>query len=133
MIYSIILLEVIKCGIQFLLEKNINSYVLLPKTSGFPFQQVLVSILLQILKLSIIGKDLICIISTVICSFINLGKTSTLLVRLFICLIIPNISFFLLYHNTVEYKETLLLINEITKGKIVGILTKLGLSNKIGV
>ena len=69
----------------------------------------------------------ICILTTVTCNFISLGKWSTLLLRLIICLIIPNVSFFVIYHKTEEYKNTLVLVNGITKGKFSGLLSKLGM------
>ena len=70
---------------------------------------------------------LICILSTVICNSINLGKWSTLFLRLIICLIIPNVSFLVIYHQTEEYKNTLLLVNGMTKGKLSGLLRKIGM------
>ena len=67
------------------------------------------------------------IISSLACYYINLGKWSTLFARLIVCFIVPNVSFFIIYHNTEEYIETLTLVNGMTKGKIAGLLRWLGM------
>jgi O-antigen/teichoic acid export membrane protein len=69
----------------------------------------------------------VCVISFFTCYYINLGKWSTLFVRLIICFIVPNVSFFVIYHKTEEYIETLTLVNGMTKGKIAGLLRRLGM------
>lgn len=70
---------------------------------------------------------LTCVITVLMCNYVNLGKWSTLFLRLIICLIIPNVSFFVIYHKTEEYQSTLLLVNGMTKSKFVGLLRKLGM------
>ncbi|WP_295067315.1 polysaccharide biosynthesis protein [Ruminococcus sp.] len=70
---------------------------------------------------------LTCVITVLMCNFINLGKWTTLFLRLSICLIIPNVLFFVIYHKTEEYKDTLLLLNGMTKGKYAGLLRNIGM------
>lgn len=69
----------------------------------------------------------VCVMSVLICKQINCGNWGTLFLRLIICLIIPNFSFIIIYHNKIEYKETLVLVNSITKGKFIRVLRKLGM------
>lgn len=71
---------------------------------------------------------LVCVVSVFICNFINLGKWPTLIIRLVICIIVPNVMFCVIYHRTAEYKESLLLANAMTKGRLAGILRKLGMN-----
>lgn len=68
-----------------------------------------------------------CVISYFICSFINFGLIFTILIRGVVCCIIPNVLYFFLYRNTEEYQETLVLVNNMTKGKATKILVKVGL------
>lgn len=70
---------------------------------------------------------IICTISIFICNLINFGNWTTLILRMIICLTIPNFLFFLAYRKTNEYNQTLYLANNMTKGKIAGILKKLGM------
>lgn len=53
-----------------------------------------------------------------ICLFVNVALFPTLIIRLCICLVVPNIIFFFTYHKQPEYKECIILINKMTKGKI---------------
>lgn len=52
-----------------------------------------------------------------ICSFIDYGKWLTLLLRLIVCCIIPNVIYIICYLKKNEFIETLDLFNVITKGK----------------
>lgn len=52
------------------------------------------------------------------CTYLILGIIETFVVRLMICIIVPNIVFLIAYIKTEEFKETVLLLNRITKGKI---------------
>ncbi len=70
----------------------------------------------------------VCWMSVIICNFINIGKWPTLIIRIFICMIIPNVMFGIIYHRTTEYKELLLLVNNMTNGKFKGLLRKLGMN-----
>lgn len=59
-----------------------------------------------------------CVITYFTCRFINTGKWLTLIIRFIICLIIPNIFFTFVYCRLPEFKESLLLVDKMTKGKI---------------
>lgn len=68
-----------------------------------------------------------CLITVIICYYINMDGFSTFIVRLVICMAIPNAIFFITYHKTEEYQATLLLMNNMTKGRISGVLRRLGM------
>lgn len=68
-----------------------------------------------------------CIVSYFICSMIDTNLVVTLLVRGIICCIIPNIIFFVAYRNKEEYQESLVLANNITRGKFKGLMDRLGM------
>lgn len=59
-----------------------------------------------------------CIVTYFICSTINTSLWVTLALRGFICLIIPNMIFFLAYHKRNEFKQSVLLADNMTKGKL---------------
>ena len=59
-----------------------------------------------------------CVVSATICHFIELSDWMTLIVRMIICCIVPNIIYFAAYHKMTEFKECVLLIDKITKGKL---------------
>ena len=58
-----------------------------------------------------------CVITGVICSFINLSNIVTFIVRGAACIIIPNIIFFVSYKKLREFSECVKLIDRVTKGK----------------
>lgn len=61
----------------------------------------------------------VCGVTYTICYFIPIGDAwAQFFIRLAICLIIPNLVFFLVYFKSKEFKETLQLANNITNGKI---------------
>ena len=62
-----------------------------------------------------------------LCSRINFGLIETLLIRGVICVIFPNLIFFIAYNGKSEFKDSLLLVNKITKGKIKRVLCKFGM------
>ncbi len=66
-----------------------------------------------------------CIVTYFVCSFINLGLITTILLRGIICVIIPNVIYYIAYRKTNEFKQLLLMADHITKGKFTKILTKL--------
>ena len=68
-----------------------------------------------------------CVITYFICSKVNLGLIATLILRAVICVVFPNLIYLVAYHERREYKESLMLIDKMTKGKLRGILTKLGM------
>lgn len=71
-----------------------------------------------------------CLITVLICNFINIGKISTIILRLVICIVIPNTLFFITYRKTNEYQAALLLMNNMTKGKLSSVLKKFGMKEK---
>lgn len=58
-----------------------------------------------------------CVVTVLLCNFINIGKWFTLILRFIICLIIPNVLFFIIYRNTVEFVQCIDLVDKITRGK----------------
>lgn len=55
-----------------------------------------------------------CIVSVFLCSFIQLKPIMTILLRLPICLIVPNLIYFLVYRKQKEFLETLRLANSMS-------------------
>ena len=69
-----------------------------------------------------------CIITYFICAKIKLGLLMVFLVRGIVCLIIPNLIYLIAYKSRMEFKDSLALVNHMTKGKFKGILSRLGMS-----
>ena len=59
-----------------------------------------------------------CCVTYGINNFIKLPIWPTLIVRGVICLIVPNILYFCVYRNTKEFKDSMILANNMTKNKI---------------
>ncbi len=68
-----------------------------------------------------------CIATYFVCSKINVGLIATIVIRGLICVILPNLIYLLAYYRRIEFADSLLLINRMTKGKLRGFLTKLGM------
>lgn len=68
-----------------------------------------------------------CMVTYFICSRFSIGLVPTILVRGMICLIVPNLIFYLTFRKTEEYRQTLLLVDKMTKGKMNKVLVKLGM------
>ena len=68
-----------------------------------------------------------CIATCFICSKINVGLIATLIIRGLICVILPNLIYLLAYYKRIEFTDSLLLVDKMTKGKLRGFLTKLGM------
>ncbi|MGN0151049.1 MAG: oligosaccharide flippase family protein [Wujia sp.] len=68
-----------------------------------------------------------CIVTYFICSQISLGLISTILVRGAVCIIVPNLIYYIAYRNRAEYQQSLILVNKMTKGKLKIILMKVGM------
>lgn len=60
----------------------------------------------------------VCVITNFICSFINLERWPTIIVRGIICCIVPNVMFFSAYHRKDEFEQSILLIDKMTKNKL---------------
>lgn len=68
-----------------------------------------------------------CVVTYFICSRFSIGLIPTILIRGVICLIIPNLIYYLAFKNTEEYNQSLLLVDKMTKGKMNKVLVKLGM------
>lgn len=68
-----------------------------------------------------------CVVTYFICSKFSIGLIPTILVRGVICIIVPNLIYYLTFRNTEEYRQTLLLVDKMTKGKMSKVLVKLGM------
>lgn len=75
----------------------------------------------------IIVSIVACIISVVVCSFIDFGHWTTLVIRLIACVIIPNTIFLLVYSQKREFKQSLSIVNKMLHGKLEFILKKVGM------
>lgn len=61
----------------------------------------------------------VCSITGFISSFINYdSKLITLLVRMIICCLVPNIIYFIIFHEKLEFLEWITIFNRITRGKL---------------
>lgn len=69
-----------------------------------------------------------CGITYFICSKINIGLVPTILIRGIICVIVPNLIYFVAFRKTEEYNQALNLLNNMTKGKMKKVLLKLGMN-----
>ena len=65
-----------------------------------------------------------CITSVIICDFIKFGLLATLIIRLIICLIIPNVIFLIVYVRKSEFKQSVQLVNKMLHGKLDFIVKK---------
>ncbi len=59
-----------------------------------------------------------CLVCWLCCCFIDFGKWSTLIVRVVLCCIIPNLIYFLTYRKLPEFKQCLQLADKMTKNKL---------------
>lgn len=49
----------------------------------------------------------------------------TFLVRGIVCAVLVNGIYYLMYRKTVEFKQSIVILNKLTKGKLAGLLSKL--------
>lgn len=68
-----------------------------------------------------------CVLTYLVCILIHAGTVMTLILRALICVVLPNLMYFIIYRKTPEYKQTLVLVNNMTKGKAKKLLKKIGL------
>lgn len=59
-----------------------------------------------------------CCVSYLICRFLVFGKWTTLIARTVVCLIVPNLIYFVFYHKCEEYRQCCDLLENVTHGKI---------------
>lgn len=68
-----------------------------------------------------------CAITYFICTKVNAGLITTLVIRGAICVVLPNLIYLFAYYKKIEFTDSLLLVNKMTKGKLRSVLTKLGM------
>lgn len=68
-----------------------------------------------------------CIVSYSICSLFTVNSIYAIIIRGSICIIVPNLIYFLAFRHTQEYIRVLRLIDKMTKGKLKSILVRLGM------
>lgn len=68
-----------------------------------------------------------CVVTYFICSRFNMSPVPTILVRGVICLIVPNLIYYLAFRRTKEFQQSLQLVDKMTKGKMNKVLVKLGM------
>lgn len=66
-----------------------------------------------------------CVVTYFVCSFINLGLIATILLRGIICVILPNVIYYVAYRKTNEFGQLLVMVDHITKGRFKKLLMKL--------
>lgn len=76
---------------------------------------------LKRLVIYVLATFLCCIVTYEICQLIYLPKWQLLAIRGVICCIVPNIIYFLCYCKIPEFKQSIQLVDKITKGKITRI------------
>lgn len=60
----------------------------------------------------------VCALSVWVCGFVRLGDWPTLLIRLVICMVLPNVLFLAAYRRLPEFAESVALADNMTKGKL---------------
>lgn len=75
-------------------------------------------VLLKEIIYFVVASVLICTITYLVCSLIHLDGILEVVVKLLVCSILSNAMLFLVYRNSNEFKQVLLLINKITKGRV---------------
>lgn len=68
-----------------------------------------------------------CVVTYYVCSKINCGAFMAFFIRGMICVTVPNLIYLVAFRKRIEFTDSLLLVNKMTKGKLRGILTKLGM------
>lgn len=68
-----------------------------------------------------------CVVTYYVCSKINCGAFRAFFIRGMICLTVPNLIYLVAFRKRIEFIDSLLVVNKMTKGKLRGILTKLGM------
>ena len=71
-----------------------------------------------------------CAVTYGICYFVSFESgILTLVLRAVVCVIVPNVMYFAIYRKTVEYRQVLSLVDNMTRGRMRNILYKLGMQN----
>ena len=66
-----------------------------------------------------------CVVTYFICSRFNMSPVPAILVRGVICLIVPNLIYYLAFRKTKVFQQSLQLVDKMTKGKMNKVLVKL--------
>ena len=90
---------------------------LLHNLFSFIFRKEMLKEFLSKLLMYTLVSVVSCIVTATVCSLINYDNLFTLMVRLLICMVIPNMIFFLIYRNSKEFRDSINMINMITKRK----------------
>lgn len=59
-----------------------------------------------------------CVIVLLICNFINFGLIATILLRLVVCVTVPFVIYIVLFWQSPEFEQSILLLDNMTKGKL---------------
>lgn len=59
-----------------------------------------------------------CVIVLLICNFINFGLIATIVLRLVVCVTVPFVMYILIFGRSVEFKQSISLLDNMTKGKL---------------
>ena len=59
---------------------------------------------------------------------LNLDLLQHFFVRGIVCVVITNLIYFFVYFRKIEFKDSLLLTNKMTKGKMIRFLRKIGMA-----
>ena len=59
-----------------------------------------------------------CVIVLLICNFINFGLITTILSRLVVCVTVPFVIYIVLFWQSPEFEQSILLLDNMTKGKL---------------
>lgn len=119
-IYGILLstvLAILCVGMPWLLHNLFT--IIFEKKNMWPFIRRLAKYSFVVL--------LSCIVTYFICSRFSFGLVPTILVRGAVCIIVPNLIYYLSFRNTEEYHQTLQLVDKMTKGKMGKVLVRLGM------
>ena len=68
-----------------------------------------------------------CVVTFFLCSKFRMHPLPTILIRGVICLIGPNMIYFMAFRRTKEFQQSLQLVDKMTKGKMNKVLVKLGM------
>lgn len=92
----------------------------------------LLSYLLRLLKYSAI-VFMSCVMCYLVCSFVNISDLWDLIIKAVICIIIPNLMYFLIYYKSSEFRQSIQLLDIMTgkKFKIESRFFKENSKNKI--
>lgn len=110
-IYGVLLSTVITMvfiGVPWLLH-NLFTYL---------FERSYVNEYLKMILTYMIINFASCICTLFLCNILDFGNMGNLVYRAVICCVIPNLIFFISYRKTIEFKESIRLLNKVTNGRL---------------